>query len=156
MHTHADGSAPPRTVDQRKARLRDANLRATGPRLAVLRVIEACLRPLTHAEVMAALDEGGAWDRATIYRNLNDMTEAGLLRRFDLGDHVWRFELAEAAPADEHHADGVHPHFVCTSCGDVQCLDEVVVHVQAEGRVPRSVAAAAVAIQLSGRCDTCG
>ena len=155
MHSHEQGDAVASTVDQRKARLRDAQLRATGPRLAVLRVVEDCPRPLTHAEVMTALGDDGAWDRATIYRNLNDMTDAGLLRRLDLGDHVWRFELVVAAPATESHAEAAHPHFVCTSCGDVQCLDEVVVHVQAEGRVPRSVSAAAVAIQLSGRCDTC-
>ena len=40
------------------------------------------------------------------------LTEAGLARRADLGDHVWRFEAI-----DPNHVDDGHPHFVCSVCG---------------------------------------
>lgn len=143
---------PPDLSQRARARLRAAGLRATGPRIAVLEVLDAAQRPLQHAEVMAALEATGPHDRATVYRNLHDLCEAALVRRLNLGDQVWRFELAPAA--GEGAADP-HPHFVCTDCGDVQCLDAVEVTVKSTGAVPRSVSRAAVAIQLSGRCDAC-
>lgn len=73
--------------------------------------------PRTHAEVADALADRG-FDRATIYRNLTELTEAGIFSRVELGDHVWRFEMRHGATAE-------HPHFLCTSCGEVSCLDDV-------------------------------
>jgi Fe2+ or Zn2+ uptake regulation protein len=84
--------------------------------------------PATHAEVSEALSDRG-FDRATIYRNLTELTEAKLLTRVDLGDHVWRFD---ARRQHDGHAGGEdHPHFVCTSCGEVSCLDDVTVAISA-------------------------
>ena len=133
-----------------RARLRAAGLRATAPRLLVLQVLAAEARPLSHGELMGILAERGALDRATVYRNLNDLADAGLLQRLMLGDQLWRFELTGAVRGAEPH-----PHFVCTDCGGVQCLEAVEVRVAGSGAVPRAVARSAVAIQLSGRCDTC-
>ena len=53
-------------------------------------------------------DEKGI-DKATAFRNLNDMTDAGLLRRTELGDHVWRFELRRQDGAGGHEESGT-PH----------------------------------------------
>src|SRR4051812_24845920 len=72
--------------------LRGAGLRRTGPRVAVLERLEAATAPLSHGEVAAMLTPAG-FDRATVYRNLIDLVKKGLVRRADLGDHVWRFEL---------------------------------------------------------------
>ena len=51
---------------------------------------------IVHPDEARALPSAGrrsqAWDPATIYRNLTDLSEAGLARRTDVGDHVWRFE----------------------------------------------------------------
>jgi len=57
--------------------------------------LETALGPLTHAEVSEALHHLG-FDRATIYRNLTELTEAALASRVELGDHVWRFEAKRA------------------------------------------------------------
>ena len=74
---------------------------------------------MSHGDVADRL-ANQAWDRATIYRNLTDLAEAGLVRRTDVGDHVWRFEAVSGA-----HEPGAHPHFVCTECGTVECLPEI-------------------------------
>ncbi len=47
--------------------LRQAGLRTTGPRLAVLDVLERATSPLSHGDV-ADLLEDEALDRATVYR----------------------------------------------------------------------------------------
>ena len=132
-----------------KQRLRDAGLRATSARAAVLRCLLEASTPLTHADVCAHLDRLG-YDRATIYRNLMDLADVGIARRTDLGDHLWRFELADGA----HDAE-THPHFVCTDCGEVTCVPDDAITLAAARGVPRSVKQAKVEIQVHGVCNDC-
>jgi Fur family ferric uptake transcriptional regulator len=88
----------------------------------------------------------------TLYRNLIDLAEAGIVRRTDHGDHVWRYELKTSE--DGH--DTTHPHFVCTDCGEVACLPDVAVKiVSSSNETPKSVRSRNVAVQLSGRCNQC-
>lgn len=136
--------------DALRERIRDAGLRSTAPRVAVLAALEQRAVPMSHAEICEAL-HGEGFDRATLYRNLVDLAEAGLLTRSDLGDHVWRFELRRDGAA--HEAE--HPHFTCTDCGEVSCLPEVTVRIKAADGAPRAVAASSVQVQLRGRCDDC-
>ena len=137
------------TADDQRARLRAAGLRATAPRVAVLRCLATQDRPLTHAEIMTAI--GTDWDRATVYRNHADLTRAELVRRYAVGDQVWRFESAHG---HDHTGPG-HAHFVCVECGDVQCIEDVKVQVPRSPAVPRAVRAPDLEIQLKGRCDAC-
>jgi Fur family ferric uptake transcriptional regulator len=143
--------ARPKTAaetDGVKALLRAAGLRATGARVAVFEHLRKSKRPESHGEVADAV-AGRGFDRATVYRNLIDLVEAGFVDRTDLGDHMWRFALRSG-----DGAHGVHPHFTCTDCGTVECLPEVEVKVTQKGRAPRAVAKA-VEVQLKGRCDDC-
>jgi Fur family ferric uptake transcriptional regulator len=138
-------------LDALRGQLRAAGLRVTHSRVVVLNHLQQAAAPLSHADLIAQLESEGL-DRVTIYRNLNDLTEAGLARRTDLGDHVWRFELTRD---DRGHPAGEHPHFVCDSCGDVECLPGVSVAIEAPHRVPRALRRNAVEVQLKGRCDRC-
>ena len=128
--------------------LHDAGLRRTGPRLAVLEVLEAAKSPLSHADVADELVDD-TLDRATVYRNLMALTEAGLVRRTDLGDHVWRFELVREYTAHET----AHPHFVCTDCGTVSCMPGVTVRIDGGGAA--AVARKGFEVQLRGVCGDC-
>jgi Fur family ferric uptake transcriptional regulator len=147
--TRVRNPRPATDVEGVKELIRAAGLRATGPRIAVLVALRSLGRAVTHAEVAEALLDRGI-DRATVYRNLIDLTEAGLLRRSDLGDHVWRFELTSGESKEERTA---HPHFVCSACGTVACLPPM------EIRMPRGVPAAvrkgAAEVQFRGICDAC-
>ena len=130
------------------------NERSTRQRHAILAALRAAQRPLLPTEILelAQHDTPGI-GIATIYRNLIDLTEAGLVRRSDVGDHVWRFELLGAE--GQAHEDREHAHFVCDSCGDVQCLPAESVKLDVGRGAPRSVRKNAVAIQLRGTCDDC-
>ena len=103
-----------------KLAIREAGLRATPARIATLKLLRSASSPLTHGEVAEELQSIGV-DKATVFRNLNDMAKAGILRRTELGDRVWRFELA----ADDDGHGSAHPHFVCVDCGSVSCMDEI-------------------------------
>ncbi len=144
------GSARPPGKDLLQTRLRDAGLRSTEPRVAVLRYLTSQAAPVSHADLCESLKKDG-FDRATLYRNLIDLTEVGLVRRIDLGDHVWRFEL-RLGDGDE---PGLHPHFVCSDCGVVSCLTDVAVRIVRGKHAPKSLATKDVAIQITARCDAC-
>lgn len=141
-----------------EARIRAAGLRCTRARVAVLGRLLEVSGPVSHAEMAECLADKG-FDRATIYRNLTELTEAGIATRVDLGDHVWRFELKRHQPSDGHSDD--HPHFVCTSCGEVSCLEEVDVALTPKpgadqpGR-PAAGVRAVTEVVLKGQCENCG
>jgi Fur family ferric uptake transcriptional regulator len=128
--------------------VRAKGLRATPSRIAVLELLRGSESPMSHGEVADRL-ASHAWDRATIYRNLADLAEVGLLRRTDIGDHVWRFEAVTAA-----HAAASHPHFVCTECGTVECLPEIGLAVR-RAKAPRAVKQRKVEVHVRGLCDAC-
>ncbi|MEL7497627.1 MAG: transcriptional repressor [Planctomycetota bacterium] len=136
-------------IDSTKHAIRDAGLRATPARIATLKLLNQATSPLTHAEVADQLHALGV-DKATVFRNLNDMASAGLLRRTELGDRVWRFELVSN---DDGHGSA-HPHFVCVDCGAVSCMGEVKLTAgslrlsQEFGEVTE--------ILLRGHCNECG
>lgn len=124
--------------------LSGAGLRVTSPRLAVLRELCAQAAPASHPELTDRLAPSGL-DRVTVYRNLVALTEAGLLVRTQLADHVWRYELPMRGASH-----GQHPHLVCTDCGSVECLPKAAVRLQghaAEAHVSE--------VQLRGLCSDC-
>jgi Fur family ferric uptake transcriptional regulator len=131
-------------VESLKGRIREVGLRATHPRVIVLAHVEDATGPVTHGDVADAL-EGMGMDRATVFRNLNDLSDKQLIRRADFGDHVWRYEVAE---------HDLHVHFVCNGCGIVQCLPKDTVTVHARKGSPRALQTR-VEVNLSGACDAC-
>jgi Fur family transcriptional regulator, ferric uptake regulator len=133
-----------------RAEIRQRGMRSTGPRVAVLAHLSEASAPLSHTEIHEALVDHG-YDRATIYRNLMDLAEAGLLLRSDLGDHVWRFERVKVHAG---HSPG-HPHFVCTDCGGVLCLPALTVRVVAASGAPKALGTKQVEVQVKGLCDDC-
>lgn len=135
-------------LDEIRAVVRDAGLRATPSRLAVLQVLRAAEQPMSHGEVAERL-ANLASDPATVYRNLIDFVEVGLARRTDMGDHTWRFE----AVGSKHQAVA-HPHFVCTSCGVVECLPEMD-FVVPRAKTPRAIKQRKIEVHVRGLCDGC-
>lgn len=150
----AGDGAPPSTgstvIQGLRDTLRGVGLRNTAPRIAVLRELDAAKAPLSHGEIAEKLQDAG-FDRATVYRNLIDLTEAGLALRSDHGDHIWRFERKRPEAAGTNHK---HPHFVCVECGTVSCLPTASIQVAAVAGTPKSLRSV-VDVQVKGHCDTC-
>ena len=109
---------PDLPVEDAKGRLRAAGLRCTASRIAVLQCLSRCSAPAPAPDISTALHDYG-FDKSTIYRNLGELSDAGLVTRLDLGDSMRRYELTDKNANGPVH----HPHFVCGECGKVQCLD---------------------------------
>lgn len=132
-----------------RAMIRDSGLRCTNSRTVVLQRLIEATAPMSHADVVEELDPD-EFDQATIYRNLTDLTEAGLLNRLDLGDHVWRFEFR----GDHDHDESEHPHFMCTDCGEISCLASIDISFR-DGEKSPPLVGEINEIFLKGRCTKC-
>jgi Fur family ferric uptake transcriptional regulator len=139
------GKTQPLRDDRLRQLLVDRGIRVTEQRMVILRELAKLRIPTSHPELTERIS-GPGLDRATIYRNLLSLTEAGLLVKTQLGDNVWRFELPQSG-AGEH---GTHPHFVCNDCGTVACLPASSVALR--GQAIRNQVAD---VQLRGRCIDC-
>ena len=94
--------------------LRDAGLRVTGGRLAILEAIES--RPHSDAETLTGVLRERLLTTSvqSVHNILHDLTKAGLLRRIEPAGSPSRYERRIG---DNHH------HLVCTACGAVDDVD---------------------------------
>lgn len=143
----------PATPDaaQAKLLLRGAGLRATAARIAVVRELSRQARPASHGEVVDALGDLG-FDQSTLFRCLNELADAGLVARLDLGDHVRRFELTETTAG----GGPGHPHFMCTACGTLSCLSGYNVSVSPKPGGSATPIGEVSEVLVRGICADCG
>ncbi len=95
--------------------LRDASLRVTRPRLAVLDAVHTNPHADTDAVIRAVRGQLPEVSHQAVYDSLSALTAAGLVRRIQPLGSVARYE---SRVGDNHH------HVVCRACGviaDVDC-----------------------------------
>jgi Fur family ferric uptake transcriptional regulator len=100
--------------------LRRAGLKATGPRLRILQILEQNQQRHVSAEDVykALLATGDEVGLATVYRVLTQFEQAGLVTRHHFEGGHSLFELAQG----EHH-----DHLMCIKCGRVdEFIDETI------------------------------
>lgn len=133
-----------------KQLLRDVALRATAARVAVLKMLATADSPLSHAEVVDELTDFG-FDQSTLFRCLNEIADAGLVTRLDLGDQTRRFELREASNTTEF----THPHFMCVDCGALSCMNDFTVQISPSRGPRRDKLGTITEIMIRGHCGLC-
>ena len=98
------------------AALRDAGLRVTASRVAVLSVVTEGKHVTADQVALAVRDRVGTISTQAVYDVLGALTRAGLVRRIEPAGSPARYETRVG---DNHH------HAVCRSCGaiiDVDCV----------------------------------
>lgn len=129
-------------------RLHRAGARVTPQRLRVADALAAEGRQLTAEELwlrMRARD--GRIGRATVFRSLEALVDAGLARRFEREHHVYGYVACRPA---HHH------HLACTACGRVLEIDETYVSPVAD-RVAQQTGFVIddARMDFYGRCGDC-
>jgi len=96
------------------ARLKDAGLRITQPRIAILAALAKRGQPTTIEQIHADL-EAGSCDLVTVYRCLSAFEDIGLVRRsfFHNGTSLYALSLGDAHPY----------HVICKETNQVQEID---------------------------------
>lgn len=103
--------------------LSQAELKVTKPRLAVLKALKTQDQPQDAIAIWNGLVESGhSLDQVTVYRILEKLVAAELVRVIDFGEHKKRYELN----LDHHH------HLVCTQCQRVIALEDCDVNSMAQ------------------------
>ena len=97
-------------ADQLMQVIEDRGYRATSPRQALVRSVAAKDRHFTAEELNRELPNVG---RATVYRGLSLLVEAGVVCRVLLEDGSLHYQLSHR---------GHHHHLICTECGVSQDL----------------------------------
>ncbi len=103
----------PTTVEYERM-LRDAALRVTGPRLAVLDAVHTHPHSDTDSLIGVVRAALPSVSHQAVYDVLRALTTAGLVRRIQPSGSVARYE---ARVGDNHH------HVVCRSCGTIADVD---------------------------------
>lgn len=130
-------------------RLRREACKITGPRRAILQVLEKEARPLTNKEIFQALPKGHC-DLATVYRSVQMLERLGLVKRFHFGEGAARFALMEEGCDAHRH------HLVCTSCNRIEEIGECIVRELEERVVSRSnFKAVTHRLEFFGICPAC-
>ncbi len=122
------------TLEERRARIKDAGLRVTAPRLAVLDVLHAHPHATADMVVTAVEEKLGSISKQAIYDALAAFTQAGLLRRqvveggalaaFTQAGLLRRQVVEGGGARYEIERGDNHHHLWCESCGkyqDVEC-----------------------------------
>ncbi|WP_433038670.1 Fur family transcriptional regulator [Actinomycetospora sp. CA-053990] len=116
MPVVASPADPRHHVADPRARLRQAGLRVTAPRQAVLGVLGE--HPHSTADAVASAVRGrlGSVSTQAVYDVLAACVDAGLVRRIEPAGSAARYETRTG---DNHH------HVVCRACGatgDIDCV----------------------------------
>lgn len=129
-------------------RLTAAGERVTRQRLLVANALAGSGRRLTAEQLYRTLrrHEPGI-GRATVFRTLETLVEAGVARRLELDGHVYAY--VACLPAHHHH-------LACTRCGRVEEIDEAYV-TPIVNRLAREMGFEIEDARLDfyGRCATC-
>jgi Fur family peroxide stress response transcriptional regulator len=97
-----------------KRSLADGGLRCTAQRYAVMAFLMEQTGHPTAVEILEAVNRlDPRSSRATIYNNLRDLVQAGLVREVAVEGRAARFD----AKGMRHH------HFICDHCGNVEDVD---------------------------------
>ena len=101
-------------AEEIKRSLDGSGLRCTPQRYAVMAFLMEQNRHPTAAEIFEAVNRvDPRSSRATIYNNLRDLVQAGLVR-----------EVAAEGRAARFDAKGLrHHHFICDRCGEVEDIE---------------------------------
>lgn len=99
-----------------KSELREAFLKATPTRLAVLSLLEKANKPVDVASIIDYLkQERIKTDPATVFRIVNLFTERGLTRQIHLNEGKFRYE---PFVKEDHH------HLICDICGSIEDISD--------------------------------
>nr|WP_141281790.1 Fur family transcriptional regulator [Pseudonocardia hydrocarbonoxydans] len=102
------------TITELERMLRDAALRVTRPRVAVLAAVYDRPHADTDSIIRVVRDDLGEVSHQAVYDVLRALTTAGLVRRIQPRGSLARYE---SRVGDNHH------HLVCRSCGAIADVD---------------------------------
>jgi Fur family transcriptional regulator, stress-responsive regulator len=128
-------------------RLREAGLRVTSARLAILAAVRSGNHPGTEQIARVVRERIGHVSVQAVYEALGALTAAGLIRRIEPAGSPARYE---GRVGDNHH------HIVCRACGRIADVDCAIGHAPClEPATRAGFAIDEAEVTFWGRCAAC-
>jgi Fur family ferric uptake transcriptional regulator len=129
--------------------LKKNQLSITGGRRKILELFLQQDGALSHSDIEKKAGE--KFDRVTVYRTLQAFLEKGLIHSIPTPDNSIRYALCkDDCSGGQHHDD--HVHFICNTCGNTVCLEDVTVPAI---KLPRGYIPQQTEVLVSGVCKSC-
>lgn len=126
--------------------LAETGLKSTKARIAVLETLVQSANALSHTEIIERMS-GREFDRVTIYRVLDWLTENGLAHKISGDNRAWKFQLTSLQKAHQH------AHLQCTACGKITCIHELEPHFPPA--LLKKYQVSNIEVTLKGICADC-
>lgn len=129
--------------------LRRYNHPVTQQRLRIAEIVFGTHRHVSAAEILRRLRSDQALvGKATVYRTLDLLLRAGLIREHDFGEGFRRYEPQPTRPH--------HEHLVCTTCGKVIEFEyEEIERMESEVAALHRFRPQHHKVEIYGMCDEC-
>jgi Fe2+ or Zn2+ uptake regulation protein len=137
------------TKDELSTIIKEAGLRVTPHRTAVLSVVAKVKQPVTVYQLVEMLRKKESIDQATIYRNLSSLHAAGILRRLDFNHGHAHYELETGRASHQ---------IVCGRCETIEKIEGVSVDGAIQKMLQKSKKfknTTTHSIEIYGFCKTC-
>ena len=129
-----------------EARLREAELRLTPQRFAVLEYLTRAEGHPTADQIAAEINRRfPRASRATVYNALKALRDAGLVREVATEEALTRYE----SNVEPHH------HFVCRACGRIEDVPQEALPAPARVELGGGQEVETVEVVLRGLCAAC-
>lgn len=146
-HDHHHGP----TFEQALERLKEAGLKITRPRQALLKAIAQFNAPFSAEDLFNASKKvlkKPNCDLVTVYRSLAAFEDIDLVSRVELGDGVVRYEMASF--------DGTHHHhIVCTQCRKVEPVKDCAIRGEEKILSKMGYTRVSHRLEFFGLCPEC-
>jgi Fe2+ or Zn2+ uptake regulation protein len=129
--------------------LKEAELRVTDHRLAVLAYLSKVRQPVTVYEIIEVLRKKENIDQATVYRNLSSLHEAGLLRRLDFNHGHAHYELETGRASHQ---------LVCGTCETIEKIEGISIDDTVKKMLKKSKKfknTTTHSVEIYGTCKSC-
>ncbi len=129
--------------------IKEAELRVTDHRLAVLTYLSKVKQPVTVFEIIEVLRKKENVDQATVYRNLSSLHEARLLRRLDFNHGHAHYELETGRASHQ---------LVCSNCETIEKIEGISIEDTVKKMLKKSKKfknTTTHSVEIYGLCKTC-
>lgn len=129
--------------------IKEAELRVTDHRLAVLTYLSKVKQPVTVFEIIEVLRKKENIDQATVYRNLSSLHEARLLRRLDFNHGHAHYELETGRASHQ---------LVCSNCETIEKIEGISIEDTVKKMLKKSKKfknTTTHSVEIYGLCKTC-
>lgn len=141
--------------------IKEAGLRPTKARVAVLSTISHAESALSHSDILKLLEGQDNFDRVTVYRVLDWLVEHQLVHKILTDNRSWKFQsnnqtngYKAATKSSKSFINGhAHAHLQCQHCGALICVHEFQANIPQQ--LIKQYQISTIEVNLKGICMQC-